>query len=152
MRTPLLLTTLLLFLPGVAAGQDTFPGIKNLMTDEQYEQAGLTKLSPTELQALDDWLIQYTATEAPALRGSNEEVKQAEAEHVIRANVKTPFTGWSGNTVFYLDNGQVWRQRLSGRVVYKGDDTAVEIKKNFMGFYKLTHLDSGRSVGVSRVK
>ena len=54
--------------------------------------------------------------------------------------------------VFYLDNGQIWKQRLRGRHVYNGDDTRVVIKKNFMGFYKLTHLATGKSVGVKLVR
>ncbi|RLQ22162.1 hypothetical protein DWB85_09520 [Seongchinamella sediminis] len=144
-----LLIILLLAFPAVA---DDFPGIEKLMTPEEFKAAGLDKLSPGERQALDTWLVKFTATEAPGLLQTNENVQQVQDAHVITANVKQPFDGWDGSTLFYLDNGQVWRQRLAGRVVYNGEDTAVEIKKNFLGFYKLHHLASGRSVGVTRVK
>lgn len=149
----LLFLLIFLTLPTLsAANEGDFPGVQELMTEEEYKATGLDKLSSEERKALDAWLLQYTATEAPEMLITSEDVQEAEASHVITANIKQPFNGWDGDTVFYLDNGQVWRQRLGGRVAYQGDDTAVEIKKNFMGFYKLHHLASGRSVGVSRVR
>lgn len=152
MRKLLLIMAFSLVSASVTGSESDFPGVQELMSEEEFKAAGLDKLSPEERRALDGWLLQYTATEAPEMLISSEEVKEVEAQHVIQANVKQPFTGWEGNTVFYLDNGQVWRQRLDGRVTYNGDDTAVEIKKNFFGFYKLHHLDSDRSVGVSRIQ
>ena len=152
MRSTLFLLGLILFASFAKADSDSFPGVERLMTEAEFRSAGLNKLSDAERQALDNWLLHYTATEAPSMLLNNEDVKEVEAKHVIVANIKPPFNGWDGNTIFYLDNGQVWRQRLSGRVVYQGEDHAVEIKKNFLGFYKLHHLDSGRSIGVSRIK
>ena len=152
MRNIMILMLLLCFTASAKAADDPFPGVEKLMTEEEFKASGLDKLSEEERKALDNWLLHYTATEAPAMLINNEDVKEVEAKHVIVANIKPPFKGWDGNTVFYLDNGQVWQQRLSGRVTYQGEDTAVEIKKNFLGFYKLHHLASGRSIGVSRVK
>ncbi|PLW70801.1 hypothetical protein [Pseudohalioglobus lutimaris] len=152
MRNLLFLLPLAYFISNATAADEAFPGIEKLMSSEEFKAAGLDKLSEAERTALNAWLLHYTATEAPTMLITNEDVKEVEAKHVIQANVKPPFKGWDGNTVFYLDNGQVWRQRLNGRVVYQGEDTAVEIKKNFLGFYKLYHVASGRSIGVSRVK
>lgn len=152
MRNILIFITFMLSSVAAAAAGDAFPGVQKLMTAEEFKAAGLDKLSTQERQALDTWLTKFTATEAPALLETNEEVKEVQAAHVISANIKQPFEGWSGKTVFYLDNGQVWRQRLDGRMVYNGEDTAVEIKKNFLGFYKMRHIASDRSVGVSRIK
>lgn len=70
----------------------------------------------------------------------------------LHATVKEPFKGWSGKTVFYLDNGQVWRQRVSGRYTYMGEDNRVVISKNRLGFYEMRLVDADRSVGVKRVK
>ena len=149
MRTTLLVLLLLAPLAGIA--EETFPGVEKLMSAEQYEAAGLDKLTPEERRALNSWLVGYTAVEAPVMLRTNEEVRVAEQSHEIHAKLKPPFKGWSGDTVFYLDNGQVWRQRLQGRLPYSGDELDVVIKKNFMGFYKMTHIASGRSVGVSLV-
>lgn len=147
-----LMFALTLILTGIAQAEETFPGIEKLMTAEQFEAAGLHKLTPAEREALDRWLIGYTAVDAPVMLATNEEVQEVEQEHEIHASIEPPFKGWSGDTVFRLDNGQVWRQRLQGRMHYAGDDTRVVIKKNFLGFYKMTHLDSGRSVGVKLVQ
>lgn len=150
MRLTLLLgTTLCLAAPSLA--EETFPGVEKLMAPEEYRAAGLDKLSPAELKVLNQWLIDYTVEDAEALRVGNEEVRQAEQDVRIEARVEAPFKGWDGETLFRLDNGQVWQQRLSGRFPYHGDDRRVVIEKNFFGFFKMTHVASGRSVGVSRV-
>ena len=135
-----------------ATAQEGFPGVEKLMSEEQYRAAGLDKLTPAERAALNNWLIEYTAFEAPTMLRDNEEVKEAEQNIEIHASINQPFEGWSGETVFYLDNGQVWKQRLRGRHVYRGDDTRVVIKKNFMGFYKLTHIATDKSIGVKLVR
>lgn len=131
---------------------DTFPGVEKLMSAEQFEAAGLHKLTPTEREALDRWLLSYTAEEAPEMLRSNPEVRAAEEAIRIEARVKQPFNGWTGDTIFYLDNGQVWRQRLKGRYFHRGDDTAVVIEKNLLGYFKMTVVDSNKSVGVTRVR
>lgn len=152
MRKLLILLTFSLFTASAPADDAAFPGIEKLMTAEEYKASGLDKLTTQERKALDAWLMKFTATEAQVLLETNEEVQVVQADHVISANIRPPFDGWDGKTVFYLDNGQVWRQRLDGRMAYSGDDTAVEIKKNFLGFYKMRHIASDRSVGVSRIK
>ncbi|WP_116368378.1 hypothetical protein [Parahaliea mediterranea] len=134
-----------------SAQKDDFPGIENLMSPQDYRAAGLHKLSPAEREALDRWLVSYTAGEAQALRHSSEAVKQAEQDIRIEAKVTGDFRGWSGDTLFALDNGQLWRQRLDGRFAYNGDDTRVVIEKNFFGYFRLVHVASGAAIGVTRV-
>ena len=148
------LTTLFVLFFSLTAIADTapFPGIKKLMTVDEYESTGLNKLTPAELDALNQWLINYTVVEAPVMRRDNEEVKAAEEAIEITANINKPFSGWSGKTVFYLDNGQVWQQRVSGRYHYSGENTGVVIDKNLLGFYKMTLIETGNSIGVTRVK
>jgi hypothetical protein len=149
MHIPSLLALLLIALPVLA--QEEFPGVEKLMTAEEFRAAGLDKLDEQERAALNQWLIHYTALEAPLIRGSSKAVQEAEQQE-IRARIEPPFSGWDGNTVFNLDNGQVWQQRLSGRLRYEGEDTEVVIRKNFFGYYRLEHLASGKSVGVKRLK
>lgn len=76
----------------------------------------------------------------------------SEDSYKLHARVVGKFKGWSGKTTFALDNGQVWRQRSSGRYTYSGDDTRVVISQNRWGFYELRLVAADRSVGVSRVK
>ena len=70
----------------------------------------------------------------------------------LEARIVGKFRGWNGKTVFTLDNGQVWRQRVSGKYTYLGDDTRVVISQNPWGFYDLRLVAADRKVGVSRVK
>jgi len=151
MQKFLVLIFLLAPLPAIATDND-FPGVKGLMTPEEYAASGLDKLTDSEREALDQWLIRYTAWQAPALRQQSEQVREQERETGITAHVRQPFNGWSGGTRFYLDNGQVWEQRLQGHFAYVGDETTVTIRRNFMGFYVLEHVASGRKVGVKKVK
>jgi hypothetical protein len=153
MRHPLLASALLCAaLTSAPALADTFPGVEKLMSAEQFEAAGLHKLTPAEREALDRWLLSYTAEEAPEMLRSNPEVKAAEEAIRIEARIKQPFNGWTGDTVFYLDNGQVWRQRLKGHYFHRGDDTAVVIEKNLLGYFKMTVVSSDKSVGVTRIR
>ncbi|MEQ8516312.1 MAG: hypothetical protein RIC38_11960, partial [Chromatocurvus sp.] len=134
-----------------AADEGAFPGVEKLMSAEEYRAAGLDKLTAAERAALNRWLIGYTIGEAPVIRDKNPEVKKADREQRISARVTGTFKGWSGDTVFRLDNGQVWQQRLDSRFPYNGDEREVVIDRNFLGFYRMTHVASGRAVGVTRI-
>lgn len=135
-----------------SADKKRFPDIEKLMTEEEYQASGLDKLSAKEREALNRWLLRYTANEAPVIRKQNPEVKKVEAQTRIVANIIPPFKGWDGKTVFRLDNGQIWKQRLSGRHRYRGDNYQVVIKKNILGFYQMKLVDSGASIGVKRIQ
>ena len=122
------------------------------MSPAEFDSAGLNKLSPQELAALDAWLLRYTAGEAEMLQRTNEDVRQAAEDTRIVSRVQRPFEGWDGNTLFRLENGQVWKQRQPGRYRYTGDDLEVTIRRNFFGFHVLTVNATGRSVGVEFVR
>lgn len=149
--SPLLLVLACIGHP-VLAEDTAFPGIQKLMSEDEFRAAGLHRLNDEERAALNRWLVSYTVQDAPELLRSNREVQEADESIRIEARIKPPFSGWSGDTLFYLDNGQVWKQRLRGRYFHNGDDTAVVIEKNLLGFYKMTLQDSGKSIGVTRVR
>lgn len=146
---------------GGALADDTFPGVGKAMTPGEYARAGLEKLSPDERRALDEWIAHYTGREIEqTLADRVAEVRRLEVVTQPReltpdrivAHIQAPFEGWSGKTIFSLDNGQVWAQRLEGRYRYSGNDTRVTIAKNFFGFYFMTLEATGRSIGVERVR
>jgi len=144
---------LLLASPALLAQEGaSFPGIEALMTPGEYQAAGLEKLTPAELEALDSFLIRYTAEDSQVLLINDEEVKKAVEEQVIVSVIKPPFNGWSGETVFALENGQVWQQRLGGNYPYRGSNPEVRITKNFMGFYRMELTENGKVVGVKRLR
>jgi hypothetical protein len=69
----------------------------------------------------------------------------------LRARIVGAFTGWEGKTLFKLDNGQVWRQSVTGTYRYKATDPEVVIERSLLG-YKLRVVDTKRSIAVRRVK
>ena len=123
------------------------------MTPEDFTAAGLDKLSEAERAHLSEWLAHYRAgvTQGPAPARTPEQ-RAEEREIEIVAKVVPAFTGWSGNTVFRLDNGQVWQQRQVGTLRYNGDDSTVVIFQNFLGGYMLRHNATKRGVGVKQIK
>ncbi len=150
---PLVLIVLTLGIPLAQAQESTsFPGVEALMTAEEYKAAGIDKLSAAERKALNRWLVRYTAEDSEVMRNTDEEVLQAVVDQEIVSVIKQPFKGWSGETVFKLENGQVWQQRRRGNYAYRGSNPEVRITKNFMGFHRLEMLESGKSVQVKRLK
>ena len=137
------------------AGAGEAPDVRDLMKTDEFEAAGLDRLNQEEIDALNAWLLRYTAREAPMLRTSNEdvreEVRKVEAE-VIKSRIDGDFDGWSGKTVFVLQNGQIWQQRMGGSWRHHAIAPEVEIRKNFMGFWDMQMVDGGRQVGVKRLR
>lgn len=155
MKIPKYITVCLLVLsgPGLKAQEEaSFPGVEALMTDQEYRSAGLARLTPAEREALNQWLVKYTAEDSQYLLNTDEEVKQAVQAREILAVIQPPFTGWSGKTVFVLDNGQVWQQRRRGNYFYTGATPEVRITTNAMGFFRMELVENGKTVQVKRLK
>jgi hypothetical protein len=139
----------------VTASADEAPDVRTLMTPEEFSAAGLGKLSPAEIEALNRWVIRYTAGEARIISVQSPVVREAIRQFDatgIRTRIVGEFTGWTGETVFRLENGQVWKQRLPGRWFYRASSPEVEIKKNMMGYWMLRVVDADRGIGVTQVK
>lgn len=126
--------------------------IRSLMTAQEFNAAGLSKLSTEELEALNLWLVRYTVKDAPVLirkdPGIRAEIKKSETAG-IKSRIAGEFQGWTGDTLFQLENGQVWRQRLPGRWVTRRSSPEVEIKKNMLGFWVLRVIEDGKIIGVT---
>jgi hypothetical protein len=142
-----------LLLAPIAAAEAP-PDVRELMTPDEFSAAGLERLSPSELDVLSRWLLSYTARQATELRQHSESVKE-EIRKVEEAGIRTriagEFHGWDGDTLFRLENGQVWKQRLRGQWSYRAIAPEVELSKNLMGYWMLRVLDADRAVGVTRV-
>ena len=164
--TTRILTALLVLATGALGAQADDPSVRDLMAPEDFTLSGLDKLNDEELSHLSDWVERYrsgtvdgpppppkkpsqmTVTE----RAEYEEQKQAEKSFEMAAKVIPAFNGWSGKTVFRLDNGQTWQQRQPGTLRYSDGDPNVVITRNFFGRYVMTHPASGRSIGVRRLR
>ena len=78
--------------------------------------------------------------------------KKPASDSSFEARLTGNFTGWSGKTVFRLDDGQVWRQRSAANYRHRGTDMRVKFKKNWMGGWEMSVVSSGKTVLVSKVK
>ena len=126
-------------------------GLKKMMTAEEFERTGLNNLSADELKLLDRWFLKFLAHESEQLVKADKKIKKLQQEGV-RRHIVGHFSGWTGKTVFRLNNGEIWKQRLGNRYAVSLENPEVEIKKNLFGFYEMTILKTGRRVGVTRVK
>lgn len=79
-----------------------FIAIQSLMTASEFEAAGLSKLSPKELAALNRWISSFAVSLVSAGGPASGEV--------IESEIDGAFEGWSGETIFKLTNGQIWQQ------------------------------------------
>ncbi|MGH8377516.1 MAG: hypothetical protein ACRER7_01035 [Gammaproteobacteria bacterium] len=154
--------------------------IRDLMTVTEFDQAGLNKLSPDELKALNVWLNQYlvernevvsppaaahaatpsvaapVAAAPPVVAGFGADTMTpkptTQAPTRIETRIAGSFTGWTGDTVFKLENGQVWQQAATGFFTDVNlDHPKVVIKKLAFG-YLLTLPGHGETVFVRRIK
>lgn len=62
------------------------------------------------------------------------------------------FTGWDGDTLFTLENGQVWQQIQNGRLAWRATNPVVTIERGFFGSYVLSVEGVNRTVRVKRIK
>ena len=128
-RTALLSLLLALAAPFAAAQEAgaTQP-IEQRMTPEEFAAAGLGKLSPEELAALNAWLRGTLAVEtgraaAAAAEAAAEQVKDDNrdffhfgSDEPIVARLQGRFDGFARNRRYTLDNGQVWKQVDNARL------------------------------------
>jgi len=153
-----MILTLFLAVPASAEEDSAAPDVETLMTPQDFKASGLDKLSDEERAHLSDWVERYRegAVQGPVVQKppsqQTEEQREAERDYEIVANVVPAFRGWNGRTIFKLDNGQVWQQRMRGTsFLYSGTDSEVMISKNMFGGFVLEHVETGRSIGVKRV-
>jgi hypothetical protein len=95
--------------------------------------------------------VEAAISKAKEDEAAEEAVMEAALNEPFEAEIVGPFGGWSGKTVFTLSNGQVWRQRNGSNYRHTAQGQTVAVKKNFMGYWTLTVLSSGRTVGVRRI-
>ena len=165
-----------------------FSTIEREMSAKERRATGIDSLSTTELDALNQWLIdrfdQVQETVSAEVReevlvkvreadtaereaeierrvaikveAAKQEIAEAPPQSAVgepfEAMIKGRFSGWSGNTVFALDNGQVWKQRAGNVYRHKGGDYRVRLERNWFGGWEMTMVTSGKTVLVTRVK
>lgn len=102
----------------ILSGQDSLLKIEQVMTREELRQTGVSTLSSQQREALNRWLVNYTIhvlstaqtvkqrdSGSPPVRASGSNCAPA-----IESTIAGEFNGWDGETIFKLDNGQIWQQ------------------------------------------
>jgi hypothetical protein len=113
-------------LSALAAGG--FSTLEEQMTGKEFSAAGLNKLSQQELDVLNDWLRRHSVatidtptvsaevadsgTDQPELKSEDEDEDEDEDDDrsTITSKLVGTFDGWDGQSVFELENGQIWAQ------------------------------------------
>ncbi|HZE56785.1 MAG TPA: hypothetical protein VE031_02915 [Chthoniobacterales bacterium] len=150
-----LLLASLVSLPAAEPETPAFPGVQKAMTPEQYEAAGLSKLDATERAKLDEFIKNYVAVsnEKVATTAVDKAVKEKKVSEpeVIQSRIVGPFTGYTGTTVFTLENGQRWAQSQRDSAYYpKIDSPPVVIIK--AGFGYRMYIQGASAIRVSKVR
>jgi hypothetical protein len=143
------------FLPAAEPENPAFPGLEKAMTAEQYEAAGLSKLDAAERAKLDDFIRHYVAVtnEKVATTAVDKAIKEKKVSEpeVIQSRIVGPFTGYTGRTVFTLENGQRWAQSQYDSAYYpKIDSPPVVIVK--AGFGYRMYIAGGGAIRVSKIR
>ncbi len=147
---PALLCLALAAAAAPALAQRTVSGdLQTQMSAEAFKAAGLDKLSPQELAALNDWLQGRVAEQtAVAL----EQAKEAGRQEVIVKNrgffdfgsrepiesrLVGEFTGFGKGRSYVLENGQTWEQTEAASLSVRKPAPAVKIKPGVAGVWYL---------------
>jgi len=99
---------------GVTRAQE-FSSLEERMSAKEFRDAGLDKLSAEELAHLNRWLRERASATVAAPAAAPVEDRTGfpagrnEPDRIVSRLIGS-FRGWSGNTQFRLDNGQVWQQ------------------------------------------
>jgi len=142
----------------VAGGDATSDALRASMREAERVRAELAAeiaaaRAATEQARQERGAAVAATQEAQVQRQAAERAASEANQSEFESRLQEPFTGWSGKTLFQLENGQVWRQRLPGRYVHReGDLPRVKIARNLLGYYEMELVDYGRKIGVSRVR
>ena len=108
-----------------------------------------TAVPQTAAQAIETEVERRVAAKLAATQTGKDSLKD---DIPLEARLVGDFKGWTGKTVFKLDNGQVWRQRSASTYRHKGADTRVKFEQNWMGGWEMEVLSTGKSVLVKKLR
>jgi hypothetical protein len=159
-KLPLILALSTLLFCASLAAQQGFSSIEERMTGKEFTGAGLDKLSDEELSALNEWLrahsvatLENTNQDYVDSRGFEMQALGDMDDSDVVSTIKGEFSGWTGDTVFELENGMVWEQTQSGTFYIPPTTTAVAvIDKGVFNSWRLSIQGYNRTVRVQRVK
>lgn len=154
---------LLLALVALSVQAQSFSSLEERMSAAEFKAAGLDKLSPEELTALNEWLrakgLSGSSFVAPAAapvedrRGFPVSLGPSSDEAIV-SRIPGEFRGWDGTaTRFTLENGQVWKSTdPAARLAVKLMDPVVVIRPGVLNAWFLQVEGYNAKVRVIRVR
>ena len=143
------------------------------LTVEERVAAGLDRLTPEQQAALDQLADRFAATgasravdvaKAQAKTEAESSLREREAaqigltdpkraEVVVSSRLVGTFRGWSGKSVFQLENGQTWVTDgpADPYTVSPQPGPAVEVRRSGFGGWKMILVSNGLWVRVKRL-
>ena len=129
------------------------------MTGQEFEAAGLEKLTAAELASLNGWIrsrsLATLDSSKPATtpsRSSGDDIKSMEREE-FSSRLVGSFSGWDGQTVFKLENGQIWAQADKDKYYVKAEENPmVTIRPAMFKGWRLTVEGHDEECKVKRIQ
>jgi hypothetical protein len=119
--------------------------LRKLMSQKVFQSAGLAKLDADELETLNQWLTDF------ATQVLTEKQSRAGCQTPIETSIDGEFEGWSGDTVFKLMNGQIWKQSSYNYTYsYKYSPKVLIYKSGGLCKFKVDGVDG--EISVDRLK
>jgi len=87
-----------------------------VMTAQEFRDSGVSGLSGAQRKVLDSWLNRYTenivkvVTRKPKEEALPSQGRKSDCVPAVESTIAGDFNGWDGETMFKLDNGQIWEQ------------------------------------------
>jgi uncharacterized protein YqgQ len=156
-----------LALCATAVAQESFSTLEERMTGEEFMETGLHKLSKEELAALNEWIRARSLTDQEVAELNKRRAAGTTASAVgdrrgfedgpddtsIESRINGSFSGWTGETVFELQNGMVWEQVRPGTFgMPEQENPSVTIRPGAFDAWYLSVDGYNREVLVRRVE
>ena len=142
-----------------------FSSLEEQMTGKEFTTSGLDKLSPQELEVLNDWIRRHSIAtlDSPAAgketvdsekdrRGLKNEHEEQDLTE-ITSTLVGKFKGWDGQTTFKLANGMIWVQTDKDKFYIKEiENPTVIIKPSRFGSWRLNIVGFNSECRVKRIQ
>lgn len=171
MKTSVLLLALLFTAP-LASAQETFPGLKSVLSAAEWKRAGLDRLSPDEIGVIDAALIRHQSGATAKLQAELATARETVTTVTVEQKkgllqrfglpvfdhtdwralppLKARVVKWEGGNRFVLDNGQVWEGFEPITYELVGKD--IEIQARPMGQFALVVDGVNTTLRVMRLR
>ncbi len=155
MRRLLITSLFVLTLASGTVLAQQFSSLEERMSEAEFKAAGLDKLSPEELNALNGWLATRVGGGAAAAAGADTVGFPAQtSDAIIISSITGEFRGWDGRGErITLDNGQVWEVvDSSSRLKVKVENPTVTVQPGIFNSWELSISGYNTRAKVRRIK